>query len=239
MQFMNFILKTFHDCTKLPVEVLDKNFSIIENETEFNYLRSDLCNEELLQEIKNSYIRRDSSDPYLYTYNENEFIVFPYTFNLINSVYFIVGPFSTNKSNVSPDVPMLEKPSIKYIEKLLQFLLHDSSPKSYHPCVAKSIQYIHHNYASQISIDTVCQKLNINKCYFCNLFKKQTGYTFINFLTFMRIERSKLLIKNSNLGLTDIALSVGFNTPCYFSTIFKKVTGKTPSEYRSLSKEVK
>lgn len=239
MQFMNFILNTFHNCTRLPIEVLDKNFSIIENEIDFNSLRNDLCNKELLQEIKKDYVYRDNSDPYLYIHNEKEFIVFPYTFNLINSVYFIVGPFSTNKSNVTPEVPILDKPSIKYIKKLLQFLLHDSSPKSYHPCVAKSIQYIHNNYASQISIDTVCKNLSINKCYFCNLFKKQTGYTFINFLTFMRIERSKLLIKNSNLGFTDIALSVGFNTPCYFSTIFKKVTGTTPSEYRSLSKKVK
>jgi len=74
--------------------------------------------------------------------------------------------------------------------------------------------------------------LNINKCYFCSIFKKETGLTFINYLNSYKIEKSKELLKNTNLSLLDIALSVGFNNQSYYSTVFKKITCKTPLEFR-------
>ena len=74
--------------------------------------------------------------------------------------------------------------------------------------------------------------MNINKCYFCSIFKKETGSTFINYLNSYKIEKSKELLKNPNLSLLDIALSVGFNNQSYYSTVFKKITSKTPLEFR-------
>ena len=88
------------------------------------------------------------------------------------------------------------------------------------------------NYAIEISIDEICNELNINKCYFCSIFKKETGLTFINYLNNYKIEKSKELLKNSNLSLLDISLSVGYNNQSYFSTVFKKITSQTPFEFR-------
>ena len=64
------------------------------------------------------------------------------------------------------------------------------------------------------------------------MFKKETGQTFINYLNNYKIERSKDLLKNTNMTLLDISLEVGFNNQSYYSTIFKKYTNMTPLEYR-------
>lgn len=64
------------------------------------------------------------------------------------------------------------------------------------------------------------------------MFKKETGQTFINYLNNYKIERSKDLLKNTNMTLLDISLEVGFNNQSYYSTIFKKYTNMTPQEYR-------
>ena len=64
------------------------------------------------------------------------------------------------------------------------------------------------------------------------MFKKETGQTFINYLNNYKIERSKDLLKNTNMTLLYISLEVGFNNQSYYSTIFKKYTNMTPQEYR-------
>ena len=62
--------------------------------------------------------------------------------------------------------------------------------------------------------------LNINKCYFCSVFKKETGSTFINYLNNYKIEKSKELLKNPNISLLDVSLSVGYNNQSYFDPTF-------------------
>ena len=94
------------------------------------------------------------------------------------------------------------------------------------------LNIIEKNYSNEILIDDICAELNINKCYFCSMFKKEIGLTFINYLNNYKIEKSKELLKNPNLSLLDISLSVGYNNQSYFSTVFKKTTSKTPLEFR-------
>ncbi|MGO1468637.1 MAG: helix-turn-helix domain-containing protein [Tissierella sp.] len=75
--------------------------------------------------------------------------------------------------------------------------------------------------------------LNVNKCYFCSLFKKETGKTFTQFLNELRVKKSMDLLKEGNLSMLDIALDVGFNNQNYYNITFKKITNKTPSEYKN------
>ena len=96
----------------------------------------------------------------------------------------------------------------------------------------KAIYYIHQNYNKDISIDDLCDKLNINKSYFCNLFKKSTNQTFSNFLNYFRVEKSKKLLSDPSLSLLDVALEVGFTNQNYYTIVFKKITNQTPSAYR-------
>ena len=72
----------------------------------------------------------------------------------------------------------------------------------------------------------------INKSYFCKIFKEKTNTTFNNYLTAIRINKSKNLILENKLKIYEIAEMVGFNDSKYFAKIFKEVTGLTPSEYK-------
>ncbi|UPA29055.1 AraC family transcriptional regulator [Terrisporobacter glycolicus] len=151
------------------------------------------------------------------------------------NVLFILGPISTNPSNKL----VCYKPAtcFEYIECMLckiieNNLIYDVNSRSYNIYVRKAIHYIHKYYHEDISIDDLCEKLNINKSYFCNLFKKSTSQTFSNFLNYFRVEKSKKLLEDPKLSLLEVALDVGFTNQNYYTIVFKKITKQTPSAYR-------
>lgn len=225
MKFIESTLKTFYNCCNLPICVLDNNFLVL---SKYGYT------EEIDKTITSLNVLQDIEKPLKnLNYNNNiSFLTVPFILNEITPLLFLIGPFNNNK-NLDTNLRTLHRDSYKYIENLLTSILDDKHISSLHPCVSRTISYVHNNYSNAIYIDDICDELNINKCYFCILFKKETGYTFTQFLTLMRIERSKRFLKNSSLSLMEIALNVGFSNQCYYSTTFKKITGKTPSEYRA------
>ena len=110
-----------------------------------------------------------------------------------------------------------------------------TTTKNYSPYVRRALSYINENYQNPITIDSICNNFNINKSYFCNIFKKETNYTFTNYLNYFRIEKSKELLSNTDLSILDIALMVGYTNQSYYSTMFKKFTTITPVYYRNRS----
>jgi AraC-like DNA-binding protein len=64
------------------------------------------------------------------------------------------------------------------------------------------------------------------------LFKRATGLTFTNFLSRVRIERSKNLLINPQLRVSEIAYEVGFQSLTHFNRVFLKLLGQSPTEYR-------
>jgi two-component system response regulator YesN len=82
-------------------------------------------------------------------------------------------------------------------------------------------------------LDEVSGKVDVSPYYFTRLFKEETGETFLEYLTRLRIERAKTLMKDPSVSIKDICAQVGYSDPNYFSRIFKKSEGKTPTEYRA------
>ena len=93
--------------------------------------------------------------------------------------------------------------------------------------------YIMENYDRDISLDEVSGIVDVSPYYFTRLFKEETGETFLEFLTRIRMERAKELMKDPNISIKDICTQVGYSDPNYFSRIFKKAVGMTPTEYRT------
>ena len=62
--------------------------------------------------------------------------------------------------------------------------------------------------------------------------KKEVGVSFSNYLNKIRIEQSKLLLKNTDSSIVEIAMEVGFEDQSYFSKVFKNLTKMTPKQYR-------
>ena len=96
--------------------------------------------------------------------------------------------------------------------------------------------YIEQNYAKDLILDDVSKELMISPYYFSKLFKKRTGSTFIEYVTNIRIERAKELLRNTTKSIKEICMEVGYADANYFSRAFKKNVGVTPSEYKD-SKE--
>ncbi|MFB5282419.1 AraC family transcriptional regulator [Peribacillus sp. Hz7] len=103
--------------------------------------------------------------------------------------------------------------------------------------VQKSIDYIRSHYAENISMNKVAAKVNFSPTYFSRLFKKETGHSFVSYVTLVKLQRSIQLLRRTNQTIEQIAMDLGFNTPNYFSATFKKEIGWSPSQYRA-TKEI-
>lgn len=232
------IAKNFYYCTSIPILVLNKNFELI-----FNYKHT--------RETLNLFTKEGIINK-LKEIEDNKPINIKCEDNLIFSVItlftkcqipliFVFGPLTTNENLNNEGVIYIKNECcINYIRDLLTLIAKDKFMSihceySYSPFVTNAIKYIHNNYDKEIDMENLCSKFNINKSYFCNIFKKETGITFTNFLNRFRVEKSKEMLKNTNYSLLDIALSTGFKNQSYYSTTFKKITGQSPIDYRKNS----
>lgn len=93
--------------------------------------------------------------------------------------------------------------------------------------------FIRTHYNENITINEIAQSVYLSPSYANFIFKKETGYTLIEYLTKIRIDKAKELLKNSLLKVYEIAEEVGYNNTSYFSSVFKENVGMTPLEYRS------
>lgn len=99
--------------------------------------------------------------------------------------------------------------------------------------VQQALTYINQHFPEEITLESVANEVHLSPNYFSNIFKKTTGFTFIEYLTNLRIDKAKLLLMDLNCTIYQIASEIGYSTPRYFSRVFKTNTGMTPSEFRN------
>lgn len=109
-------------------------------------------------------------------------------------------------------------------------LNYGSSTTNIH--INKTIDFISMNYDRDLSVSELSMHINVNVDYLHRIFKQNTGFTIVEFLTSMRIEKAKMLLKNTDIPIIDVSGYVGINSRQYFSHVFKKNTGISPSQYR-------
>ncbi len=95
------------------------------------------------------------------------------------------------------------------------------------------IRTLTENICGSITLDEVCAGVLFSKSYLKNLFKKNTGYSIMDYYTHLKIERAKILVKDGKLSVSEIAELLGYSSIHYFSRVFKKKTGLSPTEYKS------
>ncbi len=94
--------------------------------------------------------------------------------------------------------------------------------------------YIQKHYCEPLSLEIVSKELGFNATYFSGLFKKETGLTFLEYLTEVRMEAAKEFLRDTDWTIVDICEKVGYKDPKYFSKSFRKFTGLKPNEYRKI-----
>ncbi len=103
--------------------------------------------------------------------------------------------------------------------------------------IGKAKEYIREHYADQdLTVDKICGVLGLSAAYFSTLFKKETGKTFIAYLTDVRMEQAVHLLVEKDEKTYVIANQIGYADPNYFSYVFKKYFGISPSRYKAQQK---
>ena len=117
--------------------------------------------------------------------------------------------------------------------------LRDSiSKKRYADIIKAAEKMISEHYMSEeISLNSVADSVGMSPSYFSSVFSKESGKTFVEFLTETRMEKAKELLMCSTLKTSEIGYEVGYKDPHYFSYIFKKTQGCSPKDYRARGKE--
>ena len=104
--------------------------------------------------------------------------------------------------------------------------------------ISRAKEFIRENYAdSAISLHRGAEKVGFSPNHFSTVFSQETGQTFVEYLTAVRIEVAKHLLTKGNSRKSDIVFDVGYQDSHYFSYLFKKHVGVSPREYRSRSEE--
>lgn len=98
--------------------------------------------------------------------------------------------------------------------------------------IDKVITFIHSNYNKSININDFTNIIHVSKYHFIRLFKQYIGITPYEYLLNYRITQAKILLRNSQLSVGEIALSVGFFSESNFIKQFKKIANMTPLTYR-------
>jgi two-component system response regulator YesN len=132
-------------------------------------------------------------------------------------------------------IEQLKEQVYKIVSAALTY--RDSLPKGQNKSLIRQArEYIEQHYGDHdLSLHVLAARANLSDSHFSVVFSQETGSTFKEYLTDIRINKAKELLRMTGLRSVDIAYQVGYNDPHYFSSVFKKHTGLSPSEFRSQS----
>jgi two-component system response regulator YesN len=99
--------------------------------------------------------------------------------------------------------------------------------------IKRVVEYINNHYEEEITLQGLSELFHINPSYISQLFRKETGMTFKEYLTKLRISYASALLADTNLSISQITHKAGYNDYFYFIKAFKKRKGKTPKQYRN------
>ena len=91
---------------------------------------------------------------------------------------------------------------------------------------------------SLLSVSYIAEELNVSTAYLSSLFKIETGENLVKFITRYRVEKSKELLRQSNMKVSDIAGKVGYINVSYYTSIFRNQVGISPLQYREKTNEI-
>lgn len=130
-------------------------------------------------------------------------------------------------------------PQFYKLEEISQWLIEEyekivsiQGPSGFSKKIHLVMDYIHEHYQKDLSIEVIGDSLSISGDHLRHVFKKETGQTILDYLTWFRIEKAKELLDSEGYKVYEVAEMVGYKTSQYFSLVFKKWTGATPLEYK-------
>jgi AraC-like DNA-binding protein/ligand-binding sensor protein len=100
------------------------------------------------------------------------------------------------------------------------------------PAVGRARAFIAEHLAEPLSLEVVAQAAHMSAFYFCKVFKATTGLTFTDYVSRARIEKTKQLLLNPHVRVSEAAYESGFQSLSQFNRVFRRTVGEAPSTYR-------
>ncbi len=166
------------------------------------------------------------------------------------SIYYTISRVADEKSislnkimgeeyiDVESDTELLPLCKLNfYIYKLVNKLFDIvNSDNKFH--INLITDYIKNNYAEDIYLEKMATVFSISDKYLSRIFKDRTGIAFHDYVSQIRINKSKKMLFESSLSVIKIGEIVGFNTHSTFFRMFKKYEGISPTQYRNNNKKI-
>ena len=124
---------------------------------------------------------------------------------------------------------LLDAHATKLVEHVLALRKSENSKP-----VREAQKFINANFSGAVTLESVSQRVGFNPTYFSQLFKKETGMNFLEYLTEVRITAAKRLLADARRSIADVAADVGYSDVKHFSRVFNRIAGIHPSQYRKL-----
>ena len=218
-------------------EYKEKNNKNIDIDIDFEDLKyllinKDFDNASLFIESKFNQLKEDDLNPKKIKAKALE--VFLNVYNYINESKLMknLSIYLENviKKNTIDEIQFELISMIKFMHTKL-----DNTQESISPVIIKLLNHIEKNYQKDLNLKEISDSLNINSIYLGQLFQKEIGILFSDYINNFRINKAKDLLVNTSLKVSEIGELVGYSNKNYFYRKFKSIVGITPSEWRKLN----
>jgi AraC-like DNA-binding protein len=116
------------------------------------------------------------------------------------------------------------------------YKINQALKKNHLITIERAKEYLTQNFESDISLMEIASYCHVSSFHFSRIFKKFTSYSPHRFLVQLRLKNAELLLKNTQLPVSDVSFSSGFNSNEHFNAAFRKKYGCAPSKFRSAEK---
>lgn len=131
-------------------------------------------------------------------------------------------------------ITILQQIEVEMIEEYFDFLINDTEITE-NLIVNKLLQALYLNIEGHITLEEICENINISVAYASASFKKHKGTSIMKYLREIKIQRAKDILDENEKTMLEITLLLGFHDQSHFTKTFKSLAGMSPTEYRNKS----
>ncbi|CAM4064909.1 response regulator [Paenibacillus alkaliterrae] len=171
-----------------------------------------------------------------------------YYYGLVNMVFQLLQRKSLSPSEAFPcaewktgettlkSLTAVKAWTLQFVGKAVEYIGCHSKELS--GAIVKVQKYIESNLHLEFNRELIAEYVYLNPAYLSRLFRKETGKSLTDYMIDCKMAKAKQELANTNVKISDIALSVGYCNFSHFSKLFKKTTGLTPHEYRKKYQDI-
>ena len=144
----------------------------------------------------------------------------------VEPTYFLYGKLSQME-----EPEKVKRYATRFVQDLIdRLIMKEDETGDWWIQVAQEM--IHKGYTKEITLEDVARRVGFSTYYFSRLFKQKFEISFVDYLTSLRLQKAKILLRQPSATVKEVSYQVGYSEPNYFTRVFKKETGLTPSAYQ-------